>query len=54
MVGKTFALEKSIVNGQGKIKIEDTLWYVDGEDASAGTRVKVSGIDAARLKVKKI
>ncbi len=54
LVGKTFPLEKAIQNGQGKIKFEDRLWDVDGQDASAGTRVKVIAVDGMRLKVEKV
>ena len=52
-VGRTYILEKPIINGSGKIKVEDTIWDVDGEDASAGTRVKVTAVDGMRLRVEK-
>ncbi len=52
LVGRSFILEKAIINGSGKIKFEDTLWDVEGEDAAAGTRVKVTGVDGMRLRVK--
>lgn len=50
-VGKTFILNTAIVNGSGKIKVEDALWDVDGPDAEAGTRVKVVAVDGLRLVV---
>lgn len=50
-VGRTFILDKAIVNGSGKIKVEDALWDVDGEDAAVGSRVKVTSVHGLRLGV---
>ena len=50
-VGKTYILVEPIINGSGKIKVEDALWDVDGEDAAKGGRVKVLAVDGLRLKV---
>jgi membrane protein implicated in regulation of membrane protease activity len=52
-IGRTYILEKPIINGSGKIKVEDTIWDVDGEDAAAGTRVKVTAVEGMRLRVEK-
>jgi inner membrane protein len=48
-VGRTVVLDEAIVNGHGKVRIEDALWDVDGEDAPAGTRVKLTGVTGLRL-----
>jgi inner membrane protein len=48
-VGRVFPLDVAIVNGTGKLKIEDALWDVEGPDLSAGTRVKVTGVNGMRL-----
>jgi inner membrane protein len=53
-VGRSFILEKAIVNGTGKIRVEDALWDVDGPDLPSGARVKVTGVDGLRLMVKKV
>lgn len=52
-VGRTFTLNEPIVNGYGKIKVDDTSWKVEGEDCEAGTRVKVAGVDGVVLQVEK-
>jgi inner membrane protein len=52
-LGKTYVLNQAILNGSGKIKVEDALWDVDGEDASAGSRVKVVGVEGMRLRVER-
>lgn len=53
-VGRTFTLGEPIVNGQGKIRVDDTTWKVLGEDCDAGSRVKVIGVDGVQLKVESV
>lgn len=53
-VGKTYILVEAIINGSGKIKVEDALWDVDGDDQAKGARVKVTAVDGLRLKVEKV
>jgi membrane protein implicated in regulation of membrane protease activity len=50
-VGRTFTLEEPIVNGQGKIRVDDSTWKISGRDCAAGSRVKVSGVDGTVLRV---
>ena len=50
-IGKTYVLETAIRNGHGKVKINDTMWNVQGEDAAAGSRVTVVGSDGSTLLV---
>lgn len=50
-VGRTFTLQEPIVNGMGKIKVDDSTWKISGDDCEAGTRVKVTGIDGTIFKV---
>lgn len=53
-VGRVFTLEHPIVNGRGKIKVDDSTWKIRGEDCVAGTRVRVVGADSVVLIVEKI
>lgn len=39
-VGRVFTLDEPIVNGTGKLRIDDTTWKVNGQDMDAGTAVK--------------
>ena len=50
-VGRLFTLDEPIVNGHGKIKVDGTLWKVEGDDLDAGSRVKVVAADGVMLKV---
>lgn len=40
-VGRTFNLYEAIENGQGKIKVDDSIWKVHGEDCEINTKVRV-------------
>lgn len=51
LVGRVATLEEPIRNGQGRVRIGDTLWRVTGADMDAGTRVRVTAEDAGTLRV---
>lgn len=51
-VGRTFVLAEAIVNGVGKIKVDDTTWRVQGPDCPIGTQVVVTGVNGTILEVK--
>ncbi len=38
-------LDHAIVNGVGKVEVDDSTWRVKGPDLPAGTRVRVTGVD---------
>jgi inner membrane protein len=50
-VGRMFTLDAAIVNGRGRLKIDDTVWLVAGPDLPAGTHVRVTGVDNTLLRV---
>ncbi len=50
-IGKTYVLAEPVMNGTGKLTIDDTIWIVSGTDAPAGAKVKVTGQDGTILKV---
>lgn len=52
-IGRVFSLETAIVNGNGKVKVEDTVWRVQGEDLPVGTKVRVVGVDGVLLQVER-
>jgi inner membrane protein len=53
-IGRVFPLYEPIINGQGKIKVDDSFWKVHGEDCGIGTKVKVTGIRGMVLDVEKV
>jgi membrane protein implicated in regulation of membrane protease activity len=53
LVGGTHVLAHPIVDGQGRIRIDDTNWRITGPDLPSGTRVRVTGADGSVLSVEK-
>ncbi len=43
--GRTFTLDQPIVNGVGKVQVDDSTWRVKGPELPAGTDVRVVGVD---------
>ncbi len=43
--GRVFTLDHPIVNGVGKVVVDDSTWRVKGPDMAAGTHVRVVGVD---------
>ncbi|MFG1391894.1 NfeD family protein [Xanthobacter agilis] len=52
-VGRVFTLDEPIVDGTGRVRIDDTVWRVTGPDTAAGTDVKVMAADGPTLTVKR-
>jgi hypothetical protein len=52
-VGRVVVVHEAIVNGNGKAKVDDTIWRVSGPDAPIGANVKVISADGGFLKVER-
>lgn len=50
-VGRQFTLDVPIVEGNGRVRIDDTVWRITGPDCPAGTRVRVTRTEGATLVV---
>lgn len=48
-VGRTFTLAEPIVDGVGKIYVDDSQWRVYGPECEAGKKVKVVSAEGATL-----
>jgi membrane protein implicated in regulation of membrane protease activity len=51
LVGRTTILGEPIVEGRGRIRLDDTYWSVIGPDLPAGARVRVASSDGRQLTV---
>lgn len=49
LVGRHFTLTEPIVDGEGRVRIGDTLWRVRGPNLTAGTQIEISQADSATL-----
>ncbi|MCB1651104.1 MAG: NfeD family protein [Alphaproteobacteria bacterium] len=51
-IGRTFTLTEPVVNGFGKVKVDDSIWKIEAAaDIEAGQKVKVNAIEGTILKV---
>ena len=53
-IGRNFTLKDPIVNGVGKLRVDDSQWRITGPDVPAGTQVKVTRADGATLHVESV
>jgi membrane protein implicated in regulation of membrane protease activity len=51
LVGKTAKLESDTADGEGRIRLNDTIWRVRGPAMVAGARVRVVALDGTVLVV---
>jgi len=50
-IGRRFILSEAIHSGYGKIKVDDSVWKVSGDDMAEGTKVEVVAVEGAVFKV---
>jgi membrane protein implicated in regulation of membrane protease activity len=50
-LNRVFTLDEPIVNGVGRIRVDDTTWRIQGNDTEAGNKVRVVGVDGVNLVV---
>jgi inner membrane protein len=50
-IGRTFTLDRPIVDGRGRLQVDDTVWLVEGPDLPAGTRIRITGAENTLLRV---
>jgi len=50
-IGRIFTLEAPIVNGVGKVKVDDSIWKVSGMNMPAGLKVRVASVDGTVFNV---
>lgn len=53
-IGRVFNLYQPIKNGEGKIKVDDSIWKVHGDDCDINSRVKVVAIRGTVFDVEKV
>lgn len=50
-IGREFVLDTPLVQGAGRLSIDDTVWRITGPDLPAGTKVRIESLDGAKLVV---
>ena len=51
LTGEIVTVVEAITNGNGRVKVGDSVWSARGADAAIGSRVRVTGADGAVLLV---
>ena len=51
-VGRPFTLSEPIVNGIGRLNVDDTIWRISGPDMGSGSQIIVEGLEGTILLVK--
>ena len=54
LIGETVVVVAAIENGQGRVKVGDSVWNARGPDAEIGARVRVVGAAGTCLKVEPV
>lgn len=54
LVGRTATLEQPIAEGRGRIRLDDTMWSVEGPDLPVGARVRVTASNGRDLTVEQV
>lgn len=50
-LNRVFILAEPIINGRGKIQVDDSFWIVEGPDLALGKRVRVVAVNGMILTV---
>jgi inner membrane protein len=50
-IGRTVTVEEPIKDGRGKVRVGDTIWAAEGEDALKGAQVEITGVNGTVLVV---
>lgn len=50
-IGRIFSLSDPIINGVGKVTVDDSTWKVKGPDLPAGTHIKVLDVEGVVFEV---
>lgn len=45
LIGRTFVLEGDLAGGEGRMRVNDSVWRVRGPDLPAGTHVRVLAVE---------
>jgi membrane protein implicated in regulation of membrane protease activity len=53
-IGRIVTLEEPIIDGTGKVKLDDSTWKIQGEDCEIGTKIKITGVDNVIFLVEKV
>ena len=54
LTGRTVVVVAAIANGEGRVKVGDSVWSCRGPDCAEGSRVRITGADGSCLRVEPV
>ncbi|WP_297322707.1 NfeD family protein [uncultured Bartonella sp.] len=54
IIGRVVVLDEPIVDGVGRVRVDDTIWRAKGRDLPPGTRVRLVRFDGGAFAVEKV
>lgn len=54
LLGREFELSEAIINGSGRVNIDDTVWRVNGPDLEKGSVVRIIEANGSNLRVESV
>lgn len=55
LIGREFTLEQDLTDGQGRLRVGDSWWQAQAHsDLTAGTKVRVIGVEGATLRIEEV
>lgn len=53
-VGRELVLAEPVVNGRGRVNLDDTYWNAAGDDMPTGTRVRIAAVDGMIFRLERV
>lgn len=50
-IGRVITLKEPIIDGHGKVQVDDSTWKIEGKDCPAGTKIKVVSVNNVLFQV---
>lgn len=54
LIGQHVRVVDPIVDGEGRVKVGDSVWSATGPDAPTGTRMRITGVDGTIVRVESL
>lgn len=49
LIGRQVTLKASVIDGRGKVMLDDAPWVITGEDCEAGEKIEITGSEETML-----
>ena len=50
-IGRVITLKEPIIDGHGKVQVDDSTWKIEGKDCPTGTKIKVVSVNNVLFQV---